>query len=386
MNKKELSIAVLITIATMGFITLITSHPKSTNPSMIKQDISQSQPNNQPPQGPQSPQPPANPDEQPTDPNAQMNQSPVTPEQNMQLPQQTTKQNTPDYNQNDEYKQYEILDKAYKREIIGKSPSNTYTLENMKSIVGPKELAAFISKNDMSPAIYTPSNDNTRNGTFRANFHIHTTNSDGTLTINELLDQAEAYAESIHKTFYLAITDHNTVEGLKTAVDIIQKNPQRYKNIRLVLGIEVFSSLPPNSSITRKPIDIHVLCWCINPYDYDLNTAFIKKNPADKYNFSYRTFDNAVSLLKSKGIVGIAHPMRYITNDALLVNKGAYFDYLINKYISLNWGNVLFSEGYYQSYTEDEKEWVNAVNAKFKQKGVIRTGSTDSHGRSIFQR
>lgn len=281
-----------------------------------------------------------------------------------------------------------LTDKDYKREIVESSDNSTYTIENMGSIVGPIELSEFIKKNDSNPSIYTPSEENVKNGVFRANFHIHTVNSDGEFGVEELLDSAAAYAAANgNRPFYFAITDHNTVNGLKTAVDILQKNPQKYKNIKLILGMEVFSSLEAEKNTMKNPIDIHVLCWAINPYDEELNRVFIKKDLTDKGNRTYRTFDNAINLLKNKGIVGIAHPMRYVKNDNMVKDKYNYYAYLLNKYARLNKGHTLFAEGYYQSYqTDEDKELVDAINAEFKKKNIIRTGSTDSHGHSIFRK
>lgn len=280
-----------------------------------------------------------------------------------------------------------ILDKNYKQEIINAS-GKAYTLEDMRVVAGPNELKYFITKNDANPSVYTPSPENIKKEKFKANFHIHTDNSDGSLSVEKLLNQAEDYAKTHpDKPFYLAITDHNTVNGLKKALDILQKNPKKYNNIRLVLGMEVFSTLEAQKDVMKKPVDIHVLCWAINPYDEELNKIFFKKNLKDKGNYSYRTFDDAINLLKTKGITGIAHPIRYVTEDNMVKDKFHYYDYLINKYKSLNNGHVLFAEAYYQSYTTDEeKSLVGKINAKFKENNIIRTGSTDTHGMSIFQR
>lgn len=283
--------------------------------------------------------------------------------------------------------QNEILDKDYKKKIIQDSQNNTYSLENMYSIVGPTELKDFIQKNDKNASIYTPSKENIKKGIFRANFHIHTVNSDGAFSVQELLDQAAEYALTLkNKPFYLAITDHNTLEGTKTAVDIIQKNPKKYKNIKVILGMEVFSELETVPNITKRPIEIHVLSWALNPFDKELNKIFVKKNTFDKCNYSYRTFDDAILLLKRKGFVGIAHPIRHVTNDNLASSKNDYYNYMLNKYSKLNSGNILFAEGYYQSYTtKEEKESIKYVNAELKKKNIIRTGSTDAHGHSIFK-
>ena len=289
--------------------------------------------------------------------------------------------------QKDALSSQEISDKDYKKQIIESSHNDKYVLQNMGSIVGPAELKDFIAKNDSNPKIYTPSESNIKNGVFDANLHIHTTNSDGQFGVVELLNQAADYAKTLkNKPFYLAITDHNTVDGLKTVVDALQNNPEKYKNIRVVLGMEVYSKLQVVPGIIKNPVDIHVLCWAINPYDEELNRVFIKKNPKNKYNYSYRTFDDAINLLKRKGLVGIAHPMRYVAYENMVATKFEYYDYLIKHYAALNQGNTLFAEGYYQSYKKaEEKELINYVNSEFAKKNIMRTGSTDSHGHSIFK-
>ena len=45
----------------------------------------------------------------------------------------------------------------------------------------------------------------------KGDFHIHTTYSDGSLTVDEILKEAES------KLDYFAITDHDSVEGAKEA-------------------------------------------------------------------------------------------------------------------------------------------------------------------------
>jgi hypothetical protein len=48
-------------------------------------------------------------------------------------------------------------DYEYKKAIILDSKSLTYKLENLRPLVGPKELEKFIRENDNNPQIYTPS-------------------------------------------------------------------------------------------------------------------------------------------------------------------------------------------------------------------------------------
>lgn len=279
-----------------------------------------------------------------------------------------------------------INDLQYKKNIITESNNSSYKLENMETIAGPEEIFNFIKKNDNSPEIYVPSKNNIEQHIFKANLHMHTVNSDGSLTVKELIDSANQYAQGMPKGyFYVAITDHNTVNGVKQAVDIIQKNPEKYKKLRIILGMEVFSVKPKDDKLLKAPIDIHILCWAINPYDKNLNKIFKKINPKDKYNYFYRTFEDGILLMQNYGIVGIAHPARYIDKNNIKSTKEIYINGLFDEYKNLNRGNVLFSEGYYQSYKKNiDKNFINYINIQCKRRHILRTGSLDTHGKYIF--
>ena len=59
-------------------------------------------------------------------------------------------------------------------------------------------------------------------GRFCANLHVHTENSDGTMTVEEVLKNARILSDK-NPNFLVAITDHDTVEGDKEAVELIKK-------------------------------------------------------------------------------------------------------------------------------------------------------------------
>lgn len=283
-------------------------------------------------------------------------------------------------------------DLEYKKSIIQSSKNLNYKLENLRPLVGPNELEKFIKNNDNNPEIYTPSQKNKTNGTFRANLHAHTTNSDGLASTKFLMDQAEAYAKKNQKgPMYLAITDHNTVLGAKEVIKILQKNPEKYKNIKIVVGMEIFTSY--KTKIINDPIEIHVLSWCINPYNKELNKEFYKKNLKDKWNRTRpdRDFDEVITYMSDFGLIGIAHPARYLKK--LGNKKEAYLKELFERYKSLNKNKILFTEGYYQTYKISlkptdgiTKDLLNYINNEAKHAGVYRTGSTDIHGYSLFSK
>lgn len=285
-----------------------------------------------------------------------------------------------------------MLDVEYKKEIIKASKNPFYKLENMRAIAGEKEFIQFVKENNNNSQIYTPSEENIQKGIYRANLHTHTLQSDGRVSVKHRLDSAQEHAEKHFKDgyMYIGITDHNTVLGAKDAVDVVQKNPDKYKNIKIVLGMETYTSF--NSKYSKSPVDIHVLNWCINPFDQFLNREFYKRDDANKWNrwFPDRTFEFAISYMSDYSIPAIAHPIRHgLSEDKY---KKVYFDEMLTKYKKLS-KKPLIVEGYYQVYPRyfsDEYyktrviEYIDYINKKADELGILKTGGTDAHGASIF--
>ncbi|MDC7220933.1 MAG: PHP domain-containing protein [Spirochaetales bacterium] len=86
--------------------------------------------------------------------------------------------------------------------------------------------------------------------------HTHTTASDGTLTPAELVDRAVEKGLAA-----IAITDHDTIGGIKAAKQRIREISAP---LELIPGIELSSNIP------RYPSDIHVLGYGIDEDDADL--------------------------------------------------------------------------------------------------------------------
>lgn len=285
-----------------------------------------------------------------------------------------------------------MMDLEYKKAIIKESHNIFYKLENLRPVVGEEELLEFIKANNNNPEIYTPSGENIKNGTFRANLHMHTTQSDGIASVEKRLDDAQKYAEKYLKGnhMYIAITDHNTVLGAKEVIKVLQRNPDKYKNVKVILGMEVYTAF--QSQYKNTPVDIHVLCWCINPYDKFLNKEFFKPKGASKWNRTKpdRDFDFVISKMSKYSIPGVAHPIRY--TDELGENKNLYIEEMMNRYMKLS-KKPLFTEAYYQVYpryykpSDLEREilpYMDFVKNKADEYSIIKTGSTDSHSGIIF--
>ena len=313
-----------------------------------------------------------------------------------------------------------MMDLEYKKSIIKSSLNPLYKLENLRPLMGEDELTKFIKENNANSAIYTPSAENRQIGTFRGNLHNHTTNSDGQMSVKDLLDKAQTYAQEHIKDGYMVIgiTDHNTVLGAKEIVKVLEKYPNRYSNLKIVAGMEIFSAYKNSKYSPAEDVPIHVLAWCINPYDKFLNKEFYKKNKHDKYNRKPQDhdFDKLINTMSKYSLVGIAHPARYLTHIEE-VNRPLYMEEMLDRYLKQT-NKTPFIEGYYQSYSEDgikkfegledvsyelykiiseHKElkgkiyghrfnlFLKNINNIADKKGIIKTGSTDSHGLSIFR-
>jgi len=285
-------------------------------------------------------------------------------------------------------------DIEYKKAILRDSHNMKYTLEALRPLMGPEELTEFIKKNDDNPQIYTPSDENIETGKYGANFHIHTTMSDGVKTVEERMREAQEYAQNNIKDGYMviALTDHNTVWAVKEIIKTLQAYPYYFKNIKIVPGIEI-STQCHVSKLLRNPIDVHVLLWAVNPYDKFLGEFFKKEYSSDMINLRspIPDFDWVIDVMSDYGIVGIAHPARYTTR--LGDGKYDYITELFTRYKGMN-GKVKFVEGYYQSYKQtstgehlgsEYDKYINYINSEAKRLGIIRTGSTDAHGETIFK-
>ncbi len=128
---------------------------------------------------------------------------------------------------------------------------------------------------------------NVLNGTFRANLHVHSDYSDGTMTIETILDQAAKYADKVHsktgENFILALTDHDFTESSKVAVKLIAQNPVKYKNLKFVVGMEKSFVSPSPNSPTGNPTEIsELIAYSINPFSPNLNQFINKLQDARK--------------------------------------------------------------------------------------------------------
>jgi len=148
--------------------------------------------------------------------------------------------------------------------------------------VPPSKLSSVMSGDELFKTLpslkrenYTYTQENAAAGIFRADLHSHSNHSDGDGYVQTILEDAAEYANKLYsktkQKFIFALTDHDTVEGVKEALQIISSNPKKYKNLQFVPGIEVsFAHSSPNSTNACEMSE--VLVYGINPYSEKVST------------------------------------------------------------------------------------------------------------------
>jgi predicted metal-dependent phosphoesterase TrpH len=90
----------------------------------------------------------------------------------------------------------------------------------------------------------------------RADFHSHSTASDGVLSPTELMQLA--YREGVR---VMALTDHDSTEGVEEA----RRAVAEYKDFTLISGVELGTDIPGG--------EVHVLGYFLEPDDAELQTT-----------------------------------------------------------------------------------------------------------------
>lgn len=162
-------------------------------------------------------------------------------------------------------------------------------------------------------------------GDFKANLHVHSMYSDGTMTVEEIFQKAR---EISNKDFLIALTDHDTVEGCKKALEL------NSDGINICLGLEI-STIAINFPSQPKPLPVHLLVYGINPFDEKLNCYLnrkrdlklqLAKKTIEKLNKEIKGYDFSLEeaarchSMIAKGQDEIAHPLKKYTAAKILLD------------------------------------------------------------------
>lgn len=182
--------------------------------------------------------------------------------------------------------------------------------------------------------------------------HIHTTISDGTYTPIELVNYAVK-----KKLSAIAITDHDTMNGIEEAADYIQKNKLP---LELIPGMEV--STRSSSSF----FEIHILAYFIDKNKDEMATIFNSVHNNIEGNYIHTA--EAIKLIsKLGGIPVLAHPQEYCLSLVQL-------DKLLGELTSYGLKGI---EGIYPTHSDSYIEEIKEIALHHD---LIITGGSDFHG------
>ena len=175
------------------------------------------------------------------------------------------------------------IDIDFKNKISSalKSKGIDFQPEKMDSIVGPEEFKSLVRKfkpehyqaglqtaqKEISPEVFYK---NLIDGNFRVSLHTHSNFSDGKASVEEFLECARKYADKVAKlnkndglpAFTIALTDHDSVDGCAKIIEIIARDPEKYKNLKFVSGCEF--------SVNNNGMHHDLTGLALNPFDENL--------------------------------------------------------------------------------------------------------------------
>lgn len=159
-----------------------------------------------------------------------------------------------------------------------------------------------------------------------SDLHTHTNFSDGSLSPEELLDKAKNIGLK-----YLAITDHDTIDGVKY---IYENGLYPDKNLKVIFGIE-FSALNPEH-------DIHIVGYNIDIYDGALSdminevldarwtrfSQIVRNLQEKKYNIREA---EVLQIAGSSRSIGRAHIARTLVKKGMFKTVREAFEKVLGK-------------------------------------------------------
>ncbi len=168
--------------------------------------------------------------------------------------------------------------------------------------------------------------------------HIHSNNSDGSLTVKKIIEIAK-----LRNISMLSITDHDSIFCQELASSIAKKNGIRYIN-----GVELNVTLTPSQTHSQKPIYLDFLGYNFDSDNSQLQNKLqqmtkYRQNRAEKIlkklNTEFRkedirelTKDDWDNIQYSvDGVFGRPHIADYLVRKGIVQNRNEAFDkYLVN--------------------------------------------------------
>lgn len=192
------------------------------------------------------------------------------------------------------------------------------------------------------------------------NFHLHTLHSDGRLEPQQLVQQAiKAGLTS------LAITDHHSVDGYWSALELLQAQPSQSLP-QLWTGIEITSKL--------LETQVHILGYGFDPHHAALQSYLLGSAPA-----GHQAQANHVitALHEAGGLAVLAHPARYRRSVKELVSAAAQ--------AGMDGIETFYCYGNKDPW-EPSPSQTNTLMRLANQHNLLQTCGTDTHGLDICRR
>ena len=168
---------------------------------------------------------------------------------------------------------------------------------------------------------------------FRFNLHTHSVYSDGSLIISEWLEAGKNLADQRAQInddlppFTVALTDHDCVDGNKEIVKLLIKDPEKYQNLRVVLGAEL-GAVWKDESCQKIPLEYELIWFALNPFDKQISDFL-----SDHQQKRFRAAQEVIRILADKYAgCGIDYQEACKVQPLLKKNQGLGFSNRLNSY------------------------------------------------------
>ena len=193
------------------------------------------------------------------------------------------------------------------------------------------------------------------------NFHCHTKFSDGSMSPEDLLDQAFH-----NKLQFLSITDHHSIKAHQYIFDNNLLNKYPRNSIKVITGIEINCLL--------KGCLVHVLGLGININSESLTPYILGESPVGN-DLQIKSVTKAIKL--AGGLSFLAHPARYRIP----------FNILIPEAFKNNVDGIEVWYDYNLNQIWQASHFVCAeINKLTERYSMLKSCGTDTHGYSLLGR
>lgn len=144
--------------------------------------------------------------------------------------------------------------------------------QNLKNIMTPAEFKELLPTLDTDN--FLSSKKNIESGTYFVDLDYQSNFSRGKKSIFDILDEVSEYANQYHaqtgKDFVFALTDRDTLDGVRHAIRIIGENPDKFKHLKFLPAVKLsYAHEAPNSKLKYENSDM--LVYGINPFSVNIS-------------------------------------------------------------------------------------------------------------------